>query len=180
MSIQAQLQRLEQAKAGLKASIEGKGVAVPEGSKLDAYPALVSGIPTGVDTSDATATAADIASGKTAYVKGKKITGTGPAFRQVDIEVTNHTSTDIYFYQTGAYDSIAFVPTQGVKTIQVLAGTMFIVTADGVSTLHAFGRSLDVAAAAAGYDPYLGGETGIVAAVADPNGDIYTMEVQDY
>ena len=50
----------------------------------------------GIDTSDANAAAGDLASGKTAYVNGKKITGIIPAYSD---------TTDIYMPNT-TYDNV--------------------------------------------------------------------------
>ena len=49
----------------------------------------------GIDTSDATATAADIAAGKTAYVNGEKITGTQSIIWSQDTVSTEVTSVNI-------------------------------------------------------------------------------------
>lgn len=58
------------------------GNLLPEYIKKGITLGGVTGTLESLDTSDATATAADIAWGETAYVKGKKITGT--RLRQVD------------------------------------------------------------------------------------------------
>ena len=47
MSIQTELTRLTNAKAAIKTAIEGKGVTVPEGTKLDALAALIASIEAG-------------------------------------------------------------------------------------------------------------------------------------
>ena len=47
MSIQTELTRITNAKAAVKAAIEGKGVTVPEGTKLDGMAALVEAISAG-------------------------------------------------------------------------------------------------------------------------------------
>lgn len=47
MSIQTELTRITNAKAAIKAAIEGKGVTVPDGAKLDALAALVEAISAG-------------------------------------------------------------------------------------------------------------------------------------
>ena len=47
MNIQTELTRITNAKAAIKAAIEGKGVTVPEGTKLDGMAALVEAISAG-------------------------------------------------------------------------------------------------------------------------------------
>lgn len=77
MSVPIQIERLETAKTDIKAAIQGKGVTVPNGTKIDGMAGLLNNAAYVVNVSADTVTADTLAEGVTAHdAAGNAITGT--------------------------------------------------------------------------------------------------------
>lgn len=74
-TVAEKLQKLATTKEAIRQAIISKGQSVAASDAFASYPDKIAAIQTGTDTSDATVTAADLRSGKIAYGKDGKVTG---------------------------------------------------------------------------------------------------------
>ena len=97
MSIQTELTRIINAKAAIKTDVEGKGVTVPDGAKLDALAALIESIEAvgGYDVIAGTFTPGEDTDKYRITNSGDLTTTTGNVFVKYGILLSEQADTDI-------------------------------------------------------------------------------------
>ena len=178
-TVAEKLSVLSSTKSAIKEAISEKGQSV--GDVFSDYPAAILAIQTGPDTSDATATAGDILSGKTAYGASGKLTGTISNRTEADLSASGATVTvPAGHYASQAQKSVATaqqatpsisVSSSGLITASVTQGTGYVtggtksvtqqLTTQGAATITP-GTSAKTAVAAGRYT------TGAVTVSGDP------------
>ena len=112
--IQGQIDRLNTVKGYIRDAIASKNSATPDSVKMEDLPSYIYDI-VQVDTYDATANASDIMKGKTAYVKGLKVTGTKEV--KLQTKTIAPATYEKNAYPDDGYDGLSKVTVSAIPTV---------------------------------------------------------------